>query len=228
MEAALWILLLLNLFLFGVLLIAFRLRRLQKLGSTYHASPTTQKPGLLTIPGELRNEIYRLVLPHHEIIKIREGTSKEPALLAVCRQIHKEASYIYYCENRFHIDVKDWDYTVYKAFFHHVRTRRGITAFEQSASCYLNSGSLWNKPNLLSLLRFLHEDPYLRPFYYEPNVVYDKDDEEPPDPGITGAFGIVGSLSTLPWEKIEPVLDIYLREIATEEDGWEWECNCPK
>lgn len=228
MEAIFWMLLLLNFFLFGVLLIAFRIWRLQNLEPTYHALPTIQKPGLLTIPAELRTEIYRLVLLHDGLIKISEGTSKEPALLAVCRQVHEEASYIYYCENKFCIDLLSWDYTVYKAFFHHVRIRRGITDFEQGNVSYFNSAFLFHKPNLLSLLRFLHEDPYLRPFRYQPDIEYDSDDEDTADAGLTGAFGIVNCMSTRPWEDMKPVLEIYLTEISTKERGWKWKCDCEK
>jgi hypothetical protein len=84
-----------------------------------------QSPSLLTIPSELRNEIYRLALTSSERIEITENYT-EPALLSTCRQIRNEATPILYLENNWSINLHGWDCTLYKAFSTHIY-RRGIT-----------------------------------------------------------------------------------------------------
>lgn len=57
---------------------------------------------LATLPGELRNRIWRLVVVKLNAINVSDLTSpQEPALLATCHQARKEASGIYYAENTF-------------------------------------------------------------------------------------------------------------------------------
>lgn len=72
------------------------------------APPLSQQQSpLCTLPGELRNRIYRLVLVQSSVIldvKIL-STPTEPALLATCQRIRKEALNIFYSENTFHFDL---------------------------------------------------------------------------------------------------------------------------
>jgi hypothetical protein len=59
----------------------------------------------LSLPGEIRNEIYRLllVIPKSDppSIRKRSGPSIHPQILYVCKQAHNEASAILYRENTF-------------------------------------------------------------------------------------------------------------------------------
>ncbi|CAF9911873.1 hypothetical protein IMSHALPRED_010605 [Imshaugia aleurites] len=65
--------------------------------------PTSPKPGLLAIPGEIRNEIYRILLttrynfPNHDIS--RTALSLHPAILRVNRQINEEAINVLHGDN---------------------------------------------------------------------------------------------------------------------------------
>ena len=58
--------------------------------------------GLLSLPGEIRNRIYRCVLKDGPV-NFYEGTDFQhsASLLRTCKQIHKEARAILYGENRF-------------------------------------------------------------------------------------------------------------------------------
>lgn len=60
--------------------------------TTTHVSATL-KPGLLTIPGEIRNEIYRMLLttPYAYSQNIEQYAPLHPAILQTNRQIHAEA-----------------------------------------------------------------------------------------------------------------------------------------
>ncbi|KAK4544354.1 hypothetical protein LTR36_004245 [Oleoguttula mirabilis] len=71
------------------------------------ASPTTTTSNrLLTLPPELRNQIYRYVLVRDHLISLpcsvaRRPAAIEPPLLAVNRHIRTEAESIFYGENTF-------------------------------------------------------------------------------------------------------------------------------
>ncbi|KAF2094380.1 hypothetical protein NA57DRAFT_60427 [Rhizodiscina lignyota] len=59
---------------------------------------------LLTLPGEIRNFIYRAVLVKDNHITISAAyPPKEPALLRTCRTIRSEARMIWYSENDFRV-----------------------------------------------------------------------------------------------------------------------------
>jgi len=80
---------------------------------------------LLTLPGELRNQIYRILCPTGEIIQAqfrtvinpRKGRSDrahavrrlplEPALAMVCQQLHREVLSLFYGENKFIFHKRD-------------------------------------------------------------------------------------------------------------------------
>ncbi|KAK5127464.1 hypothetical protein LTR85_006803 [Meristemomyces frigidus] len=65
---------------------------------------------LLTLPLEMRNRIYRFVLvePQNIVIRANEKPPEEPALLATCRQVRQESLNIYWKENNFEIEVRDY------------------------------------------------------------------------------------------------------------------------
>jgi hypothetical protein len=62
----------------------------------------------LSLPGELRNRIYELVLCEAEIIHVTEDL-KPPALPAVCRTIRTESLEIWLRQNEFKFDLIDCD-----------------------------------------------------------------------------------------------------------------------
>lgn len=62
-----------------------------------------QKSPLISLPAELRNEIYDLALTHSDgpIDVTSDEKPNEPALLATCVQIRTEATPIFYANNSF-------------------------------------------------------------------------------------------------------------------------------
>ncbi|KAI4706261.1 hypothetical protein J4E89_008995 [Alternaria sp. Ai002NY15] len=74
---------------------------------------------LLQLPGELRNRIYKFVLHYHLPVYIdipaledehgnsvpRENTRRMLALLYTCRQVHSEASMMYFALNTFQFEL---------------------------------------------------------------------------------------------------------------------------
>jgi len=72
----------------------------------------TTKPDnpLMRLPGELRNEIYRLVLvSNNQLLVTKSSIPTQPPLTMVSRQIRKEAIAIFYRENKFGVEVVNND-----------------------------------------------------------------------------------------------------------------------
>lgn len=63
---------------------------------------------LLSLPPELRNEIYRYALYSQEWL-IADMKPEEPGLLRTCYQIRDEASPIHHFGNHFHITVNNYN-----------------------------------------------------------------------------------------------------------------------
>ena len=113
---------------------------------------------LLAIPGEIRNQIYRLVIVSDTKIRITSTPIPEPALLKTCQAIRREAIAVYYHENKFVVDCPDLNYSIYqefnKKFDQHVipSSVKAITRIFLS-----NRGSWTCKTNLLEFLKAFHE-----------------------------------------------------------------------
>lgn len=83
---------------------------------------------LLSLPGELRNRIYRYALHSErgiEIDKVR-WSIHQPPLLKTCKTIRAEALRLFYMENKISTNIHDWDPIVKYKFqqlmaFHKVR-----------------------------------------------------------------------------------------------------------
>ncbi|KAM7214647.1 hypothetical protein V8F06_009968 [Rhypophila decipiens] len=80
--------------------------------NTSQSSPTgNRKEGFLSLPGEVRNKIYRLLLCHAEVIphdcdnydRLRLGSQ----FLRTCRQVNIEGRSILYGENTFEIELSN-------------------------------------------------------------------------------------------------------------------------
>jgi hypothetical protein len=177
--------------------------------------PESQKSSLLTLPPELRNEIYRLALISSEKIDITKEYN-EPALLSVSRKIRDEATPILYLRNQWHIDLPDWDCGLYKAFFTHVKFR-GISDLSKMKVTWNNSGALDNKTGLLRFTKVLHENEGFLSINYESSRQRDAVTS-----AAVGACEVAKRMRKQPWNDIDSVLEVYFDEVAKEKDGWEW------
>jgi hypothetical protein len=178
--------------------------------------PNRPKPTFLTLHGEIRNHIYRLVLLSEDNITISKGPSVKPALFSTCRQIYKESAATFYLENKWIIDLPDWDSSVFEAFYDQVRVQCGIT--EELSIRWDNSGSCWKRSKMLKFLQHLHKDPQVISTTYETQHGVGI-------ATISGAFAIVARLHKHSWHDIEQVLEIYLNEVVRDKQGWKCECE---
>ena len=169
------------------------------------------RTSFLDLPGELRNRIYRRHLLQEEAIDVSKGLFSEAPLLLVCREIRAESISIFYLENEWNIYCPDWDYSIYKGFFDHLRVRRGITITLDTKTCWENSGSYKNKAGLLNFIKMLHENKEVR------GIRWIKESS-----GMTaaamGAFEIAEHMGSQSWPDIERVLGVYLLRDSEEEE----------
>ena len=180
------------------------------------AAPTMLRANFLTIPGELRNKIYRLALISDGKIVVARGQFAEPDLLRTCRQIRTEATKIYYLENEWAIDYPNWEYATAEAFVHHVQLVQGV-AFARMKIYWQNSGSHRNRANLLELARVLHEGKRGMGWLAagnNPSVLMS---------ATMGVNEIARAMKQSPWEQVERVLEIYLEQVPKQTSGWSWE-----
>lgn len=75
---------------------------------------------LFKLPPELRNYIYEFAVNLSDKYGYRKVTKEagipEPPLLSTCKAIRKEAIGIFYANNKFRVDVHDFDPAVYHLF----------------------------------------------------------------------------------------------------------------
>lgn len=135
------------------------------------------------LPGELRNQIYRLHLVDPSVIVVKKNGFTEPPLLSACRRIRKETIPIYYIENGWEIDCPDWDPTLKLAFCKHLRSRPGLRSHKGLKTYWINSGSLTHKTGVIEYIKMLRSNPVLRIPTYEA-------DRDPQTAAATGAFAI--------------------------------------
>ena len=117
-----------------------KLAKFYKAKAKRASTSDTSKKGFLHVPGELRNQIYRMVLLFEVKIKVSKGNFSEPALLSTCHQIRKETMKIYYIENRWEIDCPDWDYSVRQSF---LQTRQVKARYYEFEGCGHELGQQW-------------------------------------------------------------------------------------
>ena len=182
-----------------------------------HVATATNAANFLTIPGELRNKIYRLALISADRILIAKGQFEEPSLLLACRQIRTEATTIYYLENVWRIDCPGWDHTIYQAFFRHVKTVCDLRNLNKVSATWQYSGSYKIKKKLLSFIKAVRENHDLKRLKYQPTQV------SALETAATGAFEIGYRMRAHSWNDVEAVLEIYLEQVAKGKSGWDWE-----
>lgn len=115
------------------------------------------QPGsrLLSIPGELRNRIYRLAIiePDSIIIDRTSWASHQPALLKTCKQIRVEALPLFYVESKISADIHHWN-PVAKD-----RVNRLMMSYNiKSPHVYYYFSGLPNWTNLLAWLKAVYEE----------------------------------------------------------------------
>lgn len=120
--------------------------------TAFQQFPRTKIKGckLLDLSAELRNMIYEWALCEEEAIAIKECSLNEgPGLLRTCKQISEEALAIYHCENKFEIDIFNFNIDLAIACFHR----------PYALKYYLGDNNLMNSwSNILKWLHVYHDN----------------------------------------------------------------------
>ena len=201
---------------FGIMGFLKRFRRARSNKESSESPANQSQSNFFTIPGEIRNHIYRLVLVSNQRIHITSTPTPEPALLKTCRATRREAATIYYLENRFSIDCPNWRYSVYQNFFkkfdQHVPKSNGRC----TKIIWTNTGSWTCKANLMDFLKAFHAGR-VKPGFKYPISSSDESCE-----AIARAFEIVRTMKKRRWRVVNKALHIHLNEAVKGLD-WEWD-----
>ncbi|KAI5359864.1 hypothetical protein Slin15195_G117250 [Septoria linicola] len=117
----------------------------------------TSEPHFLSLPAELRNDIYRYAILSDDKIKIATNMAQppqEPAMLRVNRQTRHEALGIYYQENHFRFDMHNFDARAYTNWIQAKPIIRG--RLQVWFKLYLITSSELAWKNLMAWLEAIH------------------------------------------------------------------------
>ena len=162
------------------------------------------------LPAELRNRIYRELLQGTTTHHIQTPFDfKEPPLLQVCHQIRNEASSIYYAENSFLFEAENLSTNRCFAWCQRALPRvpslLSRVRLVHDGSCgYDHEPRSASTENLRRWLFRSHQK--LIPAICNRDVICDE--------FIQNEFEMAEKMSSMPWEAVEQVLDIYERSLS--------------
>ena len=161
-------------------------------------------PPLLRLPGELRNEIYRYVFVSSPPVRVAADGFEESRFLLACKQIRMEGIKIFYAENSFLVPINDYDSSTLLKWSKFAQGIQQKYAIKVKCACPLNGQT----PHWENLKLWLKRAYYAADF--EMKIVSPA--KLPAHAStqllvIGGMFKIVEGMLSIPWEKIEPVLE---------------------
>ncbi|KAK5136979.1 hypothetical protein LTR08_001486 [Meristemomyces frigidus] len=155
---------------------------------------------LLSLPGELRNSIYRYALVNANGVCITSSGPGEPALLRICTALRKESRAIYYSENNFRLHVHSYKGAWCAKF--DAQYRPFQPAFPGKARFGFLMGGEPNWENLLEWVKAAFLSLPVRPDYDVPET---RDDHI-----VGAAFRMADELrGRVSWKGVEAVLKAY-------------------
>jgi hypothetical protein len=174
---------------------------------------------LLSLPPELRNRIYEMVLVQSQTVMVAPAGISEPALLSTAKQVRNEAIQIYYGQNIFHITIDNLNpYPL-------VRWKERRKALKRNCRLKMKWG--WSCPvqparqNLHRWLEAYHDSqhryrlrrvseiPMSAPLCISEEVI------------IGGMFYVVQCLRGRPWDEVERVLEESYHMLEARDKGWQ-------
>lgn len=174
---------------------------------------TSQPSRLLTLPAELRTEIFALALEDTDYINITEQL-KPPGLLSACRQVREETWPIWISQNRFFLHLHGFDHRLFSKWYKLVG---GVDPAGITVGMIFDNVYDWE--NLLRWCRAEHADQSVN--------VPATEDGDVVDGSLTsyavayGALAIAHGMSGTPWPTCEFVLRKF--RFALSCAGVEWE-----
>ncbi|CAK4027028.1 Hypothetical predicted protein [Lecanosticta acicola] len=126
---------------------------------------------LLELPAELRDRIYRFVLPAHRKITVTASGFDIEGLVNTCSQIRGETLCIFYGEGLFQIQVPNWNSDALSSFTRHIldpqtllgRLSDSNASVRYTVDFYTQRVLTPNWKNLLEWTRRVHQGAITRP-----------------------------------------------------------------
>lgn len=200
------------------------------LSTTQTAEMSNQPPvkptGFFSLPAELRNEIYDLILqqPNNAMIQIKSTGFTAPGLtlLRTCKQIYHEATPIFYTTNRFRVQISKYNSDTALKFTkltHHIfpENIKARNAVQLYARTHFLTEPSWK--NLMVWLKRYHarevhcSSPHLE-------VLRAKGLQELVPHVVGGMFEAVKKCRTWKWEQVEVMLVVWRESLGTVDPRW--------
>lgn len=167
----------------------------------------------LGLPGEIVNKIYNYALVEEGPISIPHTGIFPPGLLSVCRQIHKEASSVYYTENVFHARIENYNGAAFVPFSAIVDKYRGSSPRPCIESVTTLPGPHWK--NLMMWIKACRSDLMAGPGYMEDNLGTGT------DVAVMTMFKTVrDGMLHLTWGEVETILTAMRPMLVMQDDRW--------
>jgi len=181
------------------------------------ADPSTS--GLLALPAELRNVIYRLtLLDECKTVRVNRRTCQEAALLQTCKQTRHEGLPIFYAENTFIVNIDAFDSGVLIAItkvFDNMRLHYDINP---RFRLFLDWVPHW--ANLMLWLERYHAGRTM-PNTCRIDELKSIDEETDVEHAlIVHMFDTAEEFGDLPWVRVKKVLMGIRELLAVEDDEW--------
>lgn len=173
------------------------------------------------LPPEIRNQIHRLVLIEEERIEVQENGVPEPGLLKTCCGIRAEAKGIFYLENKFDVQINDFD------------CRKCILVLNKMMhfgggriDCGKNVFYQPNWPNVARWLYHYHRYDVLRPYVFQDYMGHGPGSsikEKLASEILEAMFEIVDAMLRRPWKEVRKALSPLHRSLQSADEKWEYE-----
>lgn len=112
---------------------------------------------LATLPGELRNRIWRFTCVETDAITVDKNPTRLPGLLFTCSQIREESHSIYFAENTFRVSASFYNATWFqKIGFDATRLIRGVEISQPNVADARALATLSYEPSMLFMRENRH------------------------------------------------------------------------
>ena len=184
------------------------------------ATSTAEEPSpLLRLPGELRNNIYRLVVVSSDDITVGVTGFTEPPILTVSKQVRREASAILYAENNFIVESNDYDITPYNKWIEKLaaaRLRHEIIHWSGLVNGSFTDTTVPNWANLLGWIEGYHAGS-IAVEMKKPSRIASSSLEFLI---MGGMFVVAGGMKCQPWHEVDRVLQEHRLILAAVDSRW--------
>lgn len=184
------------------------------------AQASQETSGLLQLPPELRNQVYRHAIINPQAIAVSSSGFEVPALFTTCKQFRNETIALFYTENTFAVAVKDYDFSLLAKWENNIDTifnseREIADSVAEQVELVGTEDPNWS--NLLCWMRKMHEGT-VKYRAAAPSAFRDANLNEV----VIGVmFAMTLRMEARRWSEVEQMLDDFRLILAKIDPRWD-------